>query len=206
MVEHRSGFPVLPFSDQGAFDEWLAAQPSETPGLWLKFAKKGHGIVSVSRADALDAALCNGWIDGQIDKFDSTFWLIRYTPRRPRSKWSEVNRARALRLKAQGGTRPAGLAQIEAAKADGRWDVAYAPASTATVPDDLQSALDANPKAAEFFKTLNGPNRYAILYRIGTGKREETRARKIVASVTIAISTANDESRPPLIRFHSSVS
>ena len=123
--------------------------------------------------------LCYGWIDGRLDKYDSESWLVRFTPRRPRSKWSEVNRKRALELISTGRMQPSGQLEIDRAKADGRWEAAYAPASKAEVPPDLQDALDANPKAAAFFATLTGANRYAILYRIGAVKKAETRARKI---------------------------
>jgi uncharacterized protein YdeI (YjbR/CyaY-like superfamily) len=149
----------------------------------LRLAKKASGIVSVSKSEAIDAALCHGWIDGQLDRYDTNSWLIRFTPRRPRSKWSEVNIRRAAVLIAEGRVTVAGQAEIDAAKADGRWDAAYAPASTAAIPDDLQVALDANPQAAAFFATLKGANRYAVLHRIATVKLAETRARKIVQFV-----------------------
>lgn len=183
--EMRAGLPIIGFAEAGGFDAWLAAAPRDSKGLWLKLAKKGAGVASLSRAEAIDAALCHGWIDGQLDKYDEAHWLIRFTPRKRASKWSEVNRGRALELIAQDRMRPAGLAEIEAAKADGRWDAAYAPASTAQVPPDLQSALDASPEAASFFATLKGANRYAILYRIGTAKKAETRARRIADFVAM---------------------
>lgn len=175
----RAGLPILGFADEAKFATWLAAQPADASGLWLKLTKKGSGEASLSKAEAIDAALCHGWIDGQLDKLDDAFFLVRFTPRKARSKWSEVNRKRAGELIAEGWMQPAGFAQIEAAKADGRWEAAYAPASTAQVPPDLQTALDASPKAASFFATLTGANRYAILYRIGAVKKAETRARKI---------------------------
>lgn len=179
MIEQRAGLPILAFSDLAALESWLEKQPANSPGLWIKFAKAGSGIASVSKSEAIDAALCNGWIDGQLDKYDDAYWLIRFTPRKARSKWSQVNRARALELVRAGRMRPRGLAQMEAAQADGRWEAAYAPASKAQVPADLQAALDASPKAAAFFATLTGANRYAILYRVGSVKKAETRARKI---------------------------
>lgn len=178
-METRANLPVLDFSDAAAFASWLGDQPANAPGLWLKTARKGSGIPSLTRAEAVDVALCHGWIDGQLDKYDAQRWLIRFTPRKVRSKWSEVNRKRAIELIDAGRMLAAGLAEIEAAKADGRWDAAYAPASRATVPPDLQAALDANAKAASFFATLTGANRYAILYRIGAAKKAETRAHKI---------------------------
>lgn len=177
--------PIIGFAEARAFEAWIAAQPHDAPGLWLKLAKKGSGIASLSKAEAIDAALCNGWIDGQLDPYDDAYWLVRLTPRKPRSKWSEVNRTRALQLVDMGRMRPAGSAQIETAKSDGRWDAAYAPASRAEVPPDLQAALDANPQAAAFFATLTGANRYAILYRICSVKRPDTRARKIASFVAM---------------------
>lgn len=179
MTETRGGLPVLAFPDADAFDRWLEAQPEDSPGLWIKFAKRGSGIQSISKAEAIDAALCHGWIDGQLDKYDDRYWLTRFTPRKPRSKWSQVNRSRATELLEEGRVRDRGLAQIDAAKGDGRWDAAYAPASKAEVPADLKAALDASPKAAAFFATLTGANRYAILYRIGAVRKPQTRARKI---------------------------
>jgi uncharacterized protein YdeI (YjbR/CyaY-like superfamily) len=183
--EMRSGLPIIGFEGAEAFDAWLAMEPRDSKGLWLKLAKKGAAVAGLSKADAIDAALCHGWIDGQLDRYDEAHWLVRFTPRKRASKWSEVNRLRALELIAQGRMHPAGLAEIEAAKADGRWDAAYAPASKAQVPPDLQAALDASPEAASFFATLKGANRYAILYRIGTAKREETRARRIADFVAM---------------------
>lgn len=183
--EMRGGLPVLLFADQTVFDAWLRTQTAETPGAWLRIARKGASITSLTRQDAIDCALCHGWIDGQLDKYDAESWLIRFTPRKARSKWSQVNRQRATELLAQGRVSSAGLAQIELARADGRWDAAYAPASSAVVPDDLQAALDANPPAAAFFATLTGANRYAVMYRIGAVKRADTRARKIAEMVAM---------------------
>lgn len=185
MTELHNGLPVLIFSDGQSFERWLEQQPKDTEGAWLKFAKKGAESPTLTKAEAIDAALCHGWIDGQLDKYDDEHWLVRFTPRKARSKWSEINKKRAAELLAEGRVRESGLAQIEAAKADGRWDAAYAPASSATVPADLLEALDANPKAARFFETLKGANRYAILYRIGSVKRPETRARKIAEYVAM---------------------
>jgi uncharacterized protein YdeI (YjbR/CyaY-like superfamily) len=181
----HAGLPVLGFADAAGFAAWLAAQPSDSPGLWLKLAKRGSGIASLTREEAVDAALCHGWIDGQLHPYDAACWLIRFTPRRRASKWSEKNRARAQQLIAAERMHPRGLAEIEAAQADGRWEAAYAPASTAAIPPDLQAALDANPAAAAFFATLTGANRYAILYRIGAAKKAETRARKIADYVAM---------------------
>ena len=179
MTEERAGLPILAFGDRAALERWLEAQPADSPGCWIKLAKAGTGIASVSKPEAIDAALCHGWIDGQLDKYDDANWLVRFTPRKTRSKWSQVNRTRAAELIEAGRMRPRGLAQVEAARADGRWDAAYPPASKAEVPPDLKAALDDNPKAAAFFATLTGANRYAILYRIGAVKKPETRKRKI---------------------------
>jgi uncharacterized protein YdeI (YjbR/CyaY-like superfamily) len=179
MPELRSGLPILSFADQGALERWLAKQPRDSKGAWVRFSKKGSGIASVTKDEAIDSALCYGWIDGQLRTYDAKSWLVRFTPRGPRSKWSQLNRKRALGLIAAGRMQAPGQLEIDKAKADGRWKAAYAPASKAEVPPDLQSALDANPKAAAFFATLTGANRYAVLYRIGAVKKAETRARKI---------------------------
>lgn len=185
MTEMRANLPIQLFAAQATFEEWLGQQQEGAAGAWLRMAKKGAAITSLTKAEAIDAALCHGWIDGQLDKYDTESWLIRFTPRGSRSKWSEVNRTRAGELIAAGRMRPRGLAAVEHAKADGRWAAAYAPASTATVPDDLAEALARSPKAEAFFATLTGANRYAVLYRIGAVKRAETRARKIAAFVAM---------------------
>lgn len=184
-TEQRDGLPVLTFHDREAFEEWLDQQPADAAGVWLKLQKKSASQAGLTKSEAIDSALCWGWIDGQLDKYDDTHWLVRFTPRKARSKWSQVNRRRATELLAEGRIREAGLRQIEVAKADGRWSTAYAPASTAKVPADLQDALNANPRAASFFATLKGANRYAILYRIASVKRPETRARKIAQYVAM---------------------
>ena len=151
METERAGLPIRAFADAAAWEQWLAGQPRDSRGVWLKLAKAGAGVASVSKAEAIDAALCHGWIDGQLNPFDDDYWLIRFTPRKGRSKWSEKNRARAIELIADGRVSAAGQAEIDAAKADGRWDAAYAPQSTAAVPDDLAAALDAEPGARAFF-------------------------------------------------------
>ncbi|MBS0529325.1 MAG: YdeI/OmpD-associated family protein, partial [Proteobacteria bacterium] len=181
----KRDLPVLAFESQLAWEEWLAAQPATAKGLWLKLAKTASGIASVSKADAIDTALCHGWIDGQLDSFDDDFWLIRFTPRQSASKWSEKNRSRALELIAQKLMRPAGLREIERAKKDGRWDVAYAPQSAAQVPDDLRVALTKSQKAARFFEALDSANRYSILHRVHTAKKPETRAARIATFVAM---------------------
>lgn len=177
--------PILPFPTIDAWEAWLEREHARAAGVWLQLAKKGTGIATVTYAEALDAALCFGWIDGQVRRFDATWYLQRFTPRRPRSRWSKINVDHAERLIATGRMRPAGLAQVEAARADGRWDEAYHGQRSATVPRDLQAALDANPAAAAFFATLTGANRYAILYRVQDAKRPETRARRIERFVAL---------------------
>ena len=183
--ETKAGLPILAFVDSAGFEAWLEAQGAASAGLWLKLAKQGSGIVSLSKAEAIDAALCHGWIDGQLDRYDSACWLIRFTPRRPRSKWSRVNCRRAAALIAAKRMHPAGRAEIDRAKADGRWDAAYAPASTAQVPPDLEAALAASPAAAAFFATLKGANRYFILYRIGEAKKPGARAARVAKYVAM---------------------
>ena len=185
VTEQRGGLPVLDFPNGGSFEEWLDQQPADAAGVWLKLPKKLAGMRGLTKAEAIDAALCYGWIDGQLDKYDNQYWLVRFTPRKARSKWSQVNKKRAIELLAEGRMRISGIAQIDAAKTDGRWAAAYAPASSAKVPADLQAALAANPQAATFFATLKGANRYAILYRIGSVKRPETRAKKVAEYVAM---------------------
>jgi uncharacterized protein YdeI (YjbR/CyaY-like superfamily) len=147
--------------------------------VWLKIAKKGRGIETVTHAEALDVAICFGWIDAVRHAHDDDYFLQRFVPRRPKSKWSQINREKVERLNASGEMHPAGLAEVEKAKADGRWDAAYEPQSRATVPDDLQAELDARPQAKMFFETLKSQNRYAIFYRLRDAKKPETRARRL---------------------------
>jgi uncharacterized protein YdeI (YjbR/CyaY-like superfamily) len=180
-----SDLPIKLFGNQDAWSKWLEANHARSQGLWLRIAKKDSGLASVTYAEALDAALCYGWIDGQKQTYDERSWLQRFTPRRPRSPWSRVNTVKAQALIESGRMRPAGLAQVERARADGRWDSAYAPASSAAVPPDLQAALDANPKAKAFFATLRGSNRYAFIYRVQSAKRPETRARRVAEYVAV---------------------
>lgn len=171
--------PTLSFASRTEWEAWLEAHHATAPGVWLRLARKDSGIASVSRAEALETALCFGWIDGQARSEDERYWLQRFTPRRPRSKWSQINCAAAERLIAEGRMRPAGLREVEAAKRDGRWEAAYASPRTMTVPADLQSRLDASPRAKRFFEQLDGRNRYAILYRLHDAKRPETRLRRL---------------------------
>ena len=158
---------------------WLAVQHARSTGIWLKLAKKGTGVASLSKAEAVDGALCFGWIDGQIDAFDETHWLTRFTPRRAGSRWSLVNRGRAIELIAAGRMRPAGLVEIERAKTDGRWEAAYSPQGSAAVPADLAEALGLAPEAARLFENLDGANRYAILYRVENARAASTRRAQI---------------------------
>ncbi|HUA72567.1 MAG TPA: YdeI/OmpD-associated family protein [Solirubrobacteraceae bacterium] len=171
--------PIVEFPDRSAWERWLEVHHESSAGVWLKIAKKGSGATTLTYAEALEHALCYGWIDGQKGPSDRIFWLQRFVPRGPRSKWSQVNRRKATELIEQGRMRPAGIEQVEAAKRDGRWEAAYAPQSTVTVPEDFQAALDANPTANEFFATLKRSERYSFLYRIHDAKRPETRALRV---------------------------
>ena len=171
--------PVMSFGSTDAWDAWLAAHHADSPGLWLKIAKKGAAGTTISYSDALDVALCHGWIDGQKGRYDEDYWLQRFTPRKPASKWSKINTERAAALTASGRMRPAGLREVERAQADGRWEQAYESQSRITVPEDLARALAANERASAFFATLDSANRYAILYRVSAAKRPETRAKRI---------------------------
>jgi len=182
-VNTKPEAPIISFATQADWEAWIAEHQANQEGVWLKLAKAGTGIQSVTRDEALDVALCYGWIDGQSRSVDDQYWLQRFTPRRPRSRWSQINTKKVEALIEAGRMQPAGLREIEKAKADGRWEAAYAPPSTATVPDDLQAALDANPQALAFFETLTKSNRYAILHRVGDAKRPETRARRIAQFV-----------------------
>ena len=175
----KDGKPVLAFASQDEWEAWLDAEHATSDGVWVKFAKKGSGVETVVYAEALEVALCYGWIDSQVMSLDERFYLQKFTPRRSRSKWSRINREKIEQLTNAGRMKPAGLEQVELAKADGRWDAAYASPSTIDVPEDLQQALDANPKAAEFFATLSGSNRYAVLYQLEDAKKPETRARRL---------------------------
>jgi len=171
--------PALYVETPAKFEAWMKQNHATSGGIWLGLAKKAGSKKSPSYAEAVEIALCWGWIDGQKKKLDDDYSLQRFTPRRPRSKWSKTNVARVEQLIKDKRMQPAGLAEVEKAKADGRWDAAYAPASTIVVPDDLAAALDKEPKAKAFFATINAANRYAILYRITTVKKPETRARNI---------------------------
>lgn len=176
---------LIEFADQAAWNRWLSANHDTAPGVWLLLAKKGAPRATVTQAQALEAALCFGWIDGQVGRHDEHFYKQRFTQRRARSKWSQLNCQRATELIASGRMQPPGLKQVELAKADGRWDAAYEPQSGATVPPDFAQALAASPAAEEFFATLTGVTRYRFLYRIQDAKRPETRARRIEKFVAL---------------------
>ena len=178
-TEERHGLPILSFENQESFQQWLAREPPSSRGLWLRLTKKGSLFASLTKGEAIDAALCHGWIDGQLDKYDEDSWLVRFTPRKAKSQWSQANRTRAQELIESGRMTAAGMAEVKAAEDDGRWLAAYASASKAVVPPDFQAALDRSSAAAAFFATLRGANRYAILYRIETAKKLETRSRRI---------------------------
>lgn len=178
-AEELQGLQILAFATAEDWERWLGAQSPDSPGLWLKLAKKGSGTPSIDYATAVESALCFGWIDGQKRPYDESHWLQRFTPRKARSKWSQINRDKATVLIESGRMQPSGLREVELAKADGRWDAAYESQSSSTVPDDLQAALDADPRAAEFFATLDKANRYAVLYRVHEAKRADTRAKRI---------------------------
>jgi uncharacterized protein YdeI (YjbR/CyaY-like superfamily) len=175
----KDGRPILAFQDREEWEAWLEAEHATSDGVWIKFAKKGSGLPSVAYPDAVESALCFGWIDSLVNSLDERFYLQKFTPRRPRSKWSKVNRDKATALMEQGRMRPAGLAEVELAKADGRWDAAFAAPSEVAVPEDLQQALDENPKARRFFAALNKSNRFAIVYQLEDAKKPETRARRL---------------------------
>jgi uncharacterized protein YdeI (YjbR/CyaY-like superfamily) len=177
--------PTLSFGSAAEFAAWLAEHHGDMPGLWMSIAKKGTGITTLDYPGALDIALCWGWIDGQKKQQDEHFWLQRFTPRTTRSKWSKINCDKAEQLIARGVMQPAGLRQVEAARADGRWEAAYAGQRAADVPEDLAAALAANPAAAAFFATLDGRNRYSVLYRIQDAKKESTRAARITKYVAM---------------------
>ncbi|HVI69716.1 MAG TPA: YdeI/OmpD-associated family protein [Magnetospirillaceae bacterium] len=170
---------VLSFDTQSEFRNWLETHHASSPGIWLKIAKKGKGIVTVNYDQALEEALCYGWIDGQSRRLDDIFYLQRFTPRRSKSIWSQINREHIARLTKAGKMRPAGSAAVEAAKKDGRWDAAYASWATAKPPEDFIEALNKNPKARDFYATLNRQNTFGITFRIGQAKRPETRQARI---------------------------
>jgi uncharacterized protein YdeI (YjbR/CyaY-like superfamily) len=177
--------PHLKFAAQTAWRDWLDQHHATSQGVWLQFAKQASGIASVSHAEALETALCYGWIDGQTKRLDENYWLQKFIPRRPNSIWSRINRQKALDLIERGLMQPPGRAAIERARANGRWEAAYEAQSQAVIPPDLQAALDDSPKAAAFFTTLSSQNRYAILFRLQTAKKPATRASRLARFVAM---------------------
>jgi uncharacterized protein YdeI (YjbR/CyaY-like superfamily) len=184
-VTSPTDLPVLAFADQAALEAWLEAEHQTAPGLYVKLAKKGSGVPSVNWEQMVEVLLCFGWIDGRANRLDDRFYLQRITPRRAKSVWSQKNVATVERLIAEGRMRPAGLAVVEAAQKDGRWDRAYSGSKDITVPDDLAAALDAEPKLRAEFEALDGANRYAILWRVHTAATPATRAKRITAAVDL---------------------
>ena len=173
--------PIVEVPDRLSWENWLSANHASSPGAWIKLAKKGSPTSTVTQAQAIDEAVCFGWIDGQVRRCDEQFFLQRFTPRRPRSRWSAINRERARRLITDGLMKPAGLREYQAAEADGRLEEAYPSQSKATVPEDFQAALDRHPGAREFFQTLTGSDRYAFLYRLHHVKDPRRRAKRIAS-------------------------
>ncbi|MFD6415541.1 YdeI family protein [Streptomyces sp. NPDC060194] len=182
-METSEGPQVIAFADATAFEAWLEAHHTLHEGIWMKIAKKASGIASVTAPEALDVCLCYGWIDGQRKALDATHFLQRYTPRRPRSLWSAVNIRKVEALTAAGRMRPPGLAAVAAAQADGRWEAAYASIAEATVPPDLDAALDANPAARAFFDTLDRTSRYAVLWPLMTARTPATRTARLTRMI-----------------------
>jgi uncharacterized protein YdeI (YjbR/CyaY-like superfamily) len=181
----RAELPTRSFPSARAFSDWLAEHHASSPGLWLRLARKASGAASITYAEAVEVALAWGWIDGQKQAADEASWLQKMTRRGARSVWSQKNREKALALIDAGAMQPPGLAEVERAKRDGRWDAAYDPPSRATVPEDLEAALAKSPRAAAFFATLDARNRYAVLWRVQTAKKPEKRAKRIADFVAM---------------------
>jgi len=179
------GNPKIPFASAAEWERWLEDNHTSSDGVWIKMAKKGADIESVRYPEVLESAICFGWIDARREALDERYFLQRFTPRRQRSRWSRINREKAERLITDGRMRPAGLAEVERAKADGRWKAAYEGQKRSTVPDDLQRELDTRPKAKAFFAELSSQNRYAIIYRLNDAKKPETRARRLAKFVAM---------------------
>ncbi|MDN4524974.1 YdeI/OmpD-associated family protein [Fictibacillus fluitans] len=175
----KEELPVVWFESQQAMEEWLEDHHHSSPGIRIHIAKKNSGKVTPSYAEALESALCYGWIDSQKEKYDDETWLQRFTPRGPKSMWSKVNKDKAEELMEVGKMKPAGLQAIERAKESGLWEKAYAPQSDKSLPEDFEKELDQRPNAKAFFETLNSRNRYAILYRLQTAKKPETRIKRM---------------------------
>lgn len=186
--------PILPFATSADFERWLAKHHGKAAVVWIKYAKKGSGEPSITATEAVDVALCHGWIDGQAKSLDERYYLQRFTPRRAASNWSKINRDRVARLIEDGRMRPAGLAEVDRAKADGRWDAAYDSPRTAVVPDDLARALERRPTAKAAFAKLDAASRYAMLYRLQIARQPQTRARRV--ETFVAMLEASEEQRP----------
>lgn len=195
--EDFRGEPVIGFADAAAWERWLDTHHKDAPGVWLKLTKKGCAEPSVGYSDALDSALCFGWIDGQKRAYDAEHWLQRFAPRTRRSRWSAINCGRVEVLDAAGRMRPAGRGAVELARADGRWDAAYAGPASAQLPPDLRSALDAEPRAAALFAVLDSANRFSVVHRVEEARRPETRSARIAAFVTML---ANGETPHPMTK------
>jgi uncharacterized protein YdeI (YjbR/CyaY-like superfamily) len=177
--------PLLTFADAASFETWLERHAESAPGAWLRFAKLGAALATIGKSDAVDCALAFGWVDGQLGSLDAHYFRTRFTPRRPTSAWSQANRERVARLQAAGRMRALGQAEVDRAKADGRWEKAYARQSEATADPDLEAALDSEPSARSLFESLDSANRYAVLYRVHQTKTTERRAAKIRELVTM---------------------
>lgn len=186
-MAEKKELPIIHFRSQNEWEQWLEEHHTTSDGIWMKFAKKDSGEESVSYKEAVDSALCHGWIDGQAASLDEKFWLQRFTRRTSKSKWSKINCGKVTELIAQGRMKAAGLAEVERAKADGRWERAYESPRSMVVPEDFQKKLDEYPTAQDFFARMSNTNRYAILYRIHDAKRPETRARRIEQYITMLL-------------------
>jgi uncharacterized protein YdeI (YjbR/CyaY-like superfamily) len=194
MASEKAELPIESFASEKDFHKWLHKNHAKSAGLWLRFFKKASGVASVTYAEALDEALCYGWIDSQLKRYDDKSYIQRFTPRRPKGPWSKINRGHVARLISANRMQPAGLKEVETAKADGRWDAAYEPPSRQTVPEDFKKALARNKKAKAFFETLNRANMYAIYWRLNAAKTPETRSRWIERFVAML---ANGETVHP---------
>ena len=182
----KDGLPVILFETQESWSNWLEKNESAS-GIWVQIAKKGSGIISINYQEALEVALCFGWIDGVKNTFDDKSWVQRFTPRKPNSKWSKINRNKAEELITAGKMRPSGMAAIEIAKQKGIWEAAYDSQKNASIPDDLQNELDKNPEAADFFNSLNSVNKYAIIYRLQVSRNSEIRTKKLAQFIEMLI-------------------
>ena len=184
-MEELNGIEIRPFASQAVWEAWLAKNAGRTEGVWIKIAKKASGIPTITHGEALDVALCYGWIDGQSKSLDDTWYLQKFTPRRPRSMWSKINIGKVAELTAAGKMQPQGMAEVAAAKADGRWDAAYASPANAEVPPEFIEAFKTNKKAQAFFESLNKTNRYAFIWRVVTARKPETRAARVAKLLTM---------------------